>query len=253
MHDFAQQESKVVIRLTEAILKAHVVMGLNIDGQKVNITAVEALKKIMEVYPHAWVDDVMKSLQMASYGEIKLADQLTTISAANIFGWYKHFRLNLGHLSTSPPPPSNVTMYEPTEQEKNAMMRKSFFAFIDDPRENDMALDIYYQKLIDIGAMPLTDEEKTESYFVQAEKMVNAPPYEFMIDRKYRKQLYEYQDYYRSVEDKKQFKFHGLVDNFIHKSIIRNSKKVLVMNFLKKADKERLMEMFDLYQSKHKK
>jgi len=251
-HDFAANEAKVVMRFTEAILKAHVVMGLNIDAQKVNITAVEALKKIMSVYPHAWMDDVIKSLSMASYGEIRLDDQLNTISPANIYGWYKHFRNNLGSLSTSPLPPQNVTMYEFTEQEKKAMIRKSFFAFIDDPRENDMALEIYYQKLIDIGAMSVSDEVKNEQYFIEADKMVNAPPFEFLTDKKTRKQLYEYQDYYKSVPNKSEFKFGGFIDNFVHKTIIRNTKKKIVMQFLKGTDKQVLMNMFDDYQSKTK-
>lgn len=249
-HDFSANEAKVVMRLTEAILKAHVVMGLNIDAQKVNITAVEALKKIMAVYPHAWMDDVVKSLSMASYGEIKLDDQLSTISPANIYGWYKYFRNNLGHMSTSPAPPQNITMYQFSEQEKKAMMRKSFFAFIDDPRENDIALDIYYQKLIDIGAMKVSDELKNEQYFIEADKMVNAPPFEYLTDKKTRKQLYEYQDYYKSVPDKSEFKYGSMSDNFIHKTIVKGAKKRIVMQFLKTADKNELMKMFDEYQSK---
>jgi hypothetical protein len=252
-HDFGQNEAKVVMRLTEGIIKAHLVMGLNIDAQKVNISAVEALKKIMAVYPHAWIDDVLKSLSMASYGEIRLEDQLSNISPANIFGWYKYFRNNMGHLSTSPAPPQEVTMYQLTDQEKNAMMRKSFFAFIDAPNENDMALDIYYQKLIDIGGMTVTDELKNEQYFIEADKMVNAPPYEYLIDKKTRKALYEYQDYYKSVQDKKEFKFNTFSDNFIHKIIIRGAKKRIVISFLKKADKQALMDLYDLHLAKNKK
>lgn len=252
-HDFGANEAKVVLRLTEAILKAHVVMGLNIDAQKVNVTAVEALKKIMSVYPHAWIDDVLKSLSMASYGEIKLDDQLTTISAANIYGWYKYFRNNLGHMSTSPAPPQNITMYEVSEEQKRAIMRKSFFAFIDNPNENDMALDIYYQKLIDIGAMSITDEEKNAQYFLEAEKMVQAPPYEYLTDKKTRKQLYEYQDYYKSVADKSEFKYATLSDNFIHRIIVKGAKRRIVMQFLKTANKEEVLKMFDEYQAKSKK
>lgn len=252
-HDFLANETKVVLRLTEAILKAHVVMGLNIDGQKVNITAVESLKKIREVYPHAWMDDVIKSLSMASYGEIKLDDQLSNISPANVFGWYKYFRNNLGNLSTAPPPPEQVTMYNITEQEKNAIMRKGFFAFIDSPGENDFMMDIYYQKLIDIGAMDVPDDKKNEAYFIEADKMVNAPPFEFLTDKKIRKQLYEYQDYYKSVDDKSAFSFTKLLDNFIHKVVIKFAKKRIVMAFLKTADKQAILEMFDMYQAKNKK
>jgi len=251
-HDFAKNEAKVVLKLTEAILKAHVVMGLNIDAQKVNISAVEALKKIIDVYPHAWMDDVVRSLSMASYGEIKLEDQLSTISPANIFGWYKYFRNNLGHLSTAPPPPQQVTMYQFSEDEKKAMMRKSFFAFINEPNENDLMMDIYYQRLIDMGAMSVSDELKNEQYFVEADKMIQAPPYEYITDRKIRKQLYEYQDYFKSVSDRKDFKFTPLAENFIHKQVVRNAKKRIVINFLKTADKNVLMEMFDNHQSKIK-
>lgn len=251
-HDFLENETKVVLRLTEAILKAHVVMGLNIDAQKVNITAVESLKKIKEVYPHAWIDDVVKSLSMASYGEIKLDDQLSNISPANVFGWYKYFRNNLGHLSTAPPPPEQVTMYNITEQEKNAIMRKGFFAFIDSPGENDVMMDIYYQKLITIGAMSVSDEEKNAAYFLEADKMVNAPPYEFLTEKKIRKQLYEYQDYYKSVTDKSEFSFAKMTENYIHRIVVKNAKKRVVMAFLKDADKKEILDMFDMYQAKTK-
>lgn len=249
-HDFAQNEAQVVLKLTEAILKAHVVMGLNIDAQKVNISAVEALKKIKDVYPHAWMDDVVRSLSMASYGEIKLEDQLSTISPANIFGWYKHFRNNLGHLSTAPPPPEKITMYQQSEEEKNAMMRKGFYAFINSPNENDLMMEIYYKKLIDIGAMSITDEEKNAAYFDAATKMVDAPPYDYLIDRKIRKDLYGYQDYFKSVADKSDFKFSAVQDNFIHKMVVKNAKRAVVMAFLKQADKNQLMDLYDLFQTK---
>ena len=251
-HDFAQNEAQVLLKLTEAILKAHVVMGLNIDAQKVNISAVEALKKIKDVYPHAWVDDVIRSLSMASYGEIKLDDQLNTISPANIFGWYKYFRNNLGHLSSAPIPPEKITMYHQTEEQKKAMMRKGFYAFINEPNENDTMLEVYYRKLIAIGAMNVSDEEKNESYFLSAEKMIQAPPYDYLIDRKTRKAVYEYQDYFKSVSDKKDFKFSKMEDNFIHRQIVRNAKKSIVINFLKTANKEVLMELFDNHESKIK-
>jgi hypothetical protein len=252
-HDFCENESKVVLKLTEAILKAHVVMGLNIDAQKVNLSAVESLKKIKDVYPHAWLDDVVKSLSMASYGEIKLDDQLSTISPANIFGWYKYFRNNLGHLSTAPPPPEKITMYQLSEQEKSAMMRKGFFAFISEVNENDTMMDVYYQKLINIGAFEVTDELKNSAYFNEADKMVQAPPIEYLSDRKIRKDLYAFQDYYKSVSDKKDFKFNTLSENFIHRMIVRGAKKRVVVDFLKKADKEKIMDLYDNYESKHKK
>lgn len=252
-HDFAQNEAQVLLKLTEAILKAHVVMGLNIDAQKVNISAVEALKKIKDVYPHAWVDDVVRSLSMASYGEIKLDDQLNTISPANIFGWYKHFRNNLGHLSTAPAPPQNITMYQQTEDEIRAMMRKGFFAFIHDPKENDLMMEIYYNNLISMGAMSVSDETKSNAYFSAAEKMVNAPPYDYLIDRKIRKDLYAYQDYFKSVSDKSDFKFSSMESNFIHRMIVKNAKRNVVMAFLKTADKNRLMDLFDVFQTKNKK
>lgn len=252
-HELANNESKVVLKLTEAILKAHVVMGLNIDAQKVNLSAVESLKKIKEAYPHAWLDDVVKSLSMASYGEIKLDDQLSTISPANIFGWYKYFRNNLSHLSTAPPPPENITMYQLSEQEKSAMMRKGFFAFINEVNENDTMMDVYYQKLINIGALEITDELKNGAYFQEAEKMVQAPPIDYISDRKTRKDLYAYQDYYKSVSEKKDFKFNALTENFIHRMIVRAAKKKVVVDFLKTANKESIMELYDNYESKHKK
>lgn len=141
-------------------------------------------------------------------------------------------------------------MYQQSEEEKNAMMRKGFYAFINSPNENDLMMEIYYKKLIDIGAMSITDEEKNAAYFDAATKMVDAPPYDYLIDRKIRKDLYGYQDYFKSVADKSEFKFSAVQDNFIHKIIVKNAKRNVVMAFLKQANKNELMDLYDLFQTK---
>ena len=114
MHEFNADPKSVVMKVNDALHKAALVMGLNADAKTLAITASEAVKKILDVYPHAPVDDVTLAISMASYGEIRLENQLTTISASNIYGWYKVFRHDHSHLSTIPAKPSITGYTEPS-------------------------------------------------------------------------------------------------------------------------------------------
>jgi len=152
MHEFNIDPKSVVMKVNDALHKAALVMGLNPDAKTLAITASEAVKKILDVYPHAPVDDVTLAISMASYGEIKLDNQLTTISALNIYQWYKQFRYEHSNRSTIPAKPSITGYSEPSIEQKRKLVRDGFVNFVTNPTFHDLTLDFQYRKLVDIGA-----------------------------------------------------------------------------------------------------
>ena len=185
------------------IHKAALVMGISVDGEKSVITASEAMKKIVEVYPTAWVKDVSKAIEMASFGQIKLPDQLTTLSAANIFQWYRELRFNhpekigdpMEKTYTDPPPIS--------PEEKFKVMLDAFLAFIKDPKKNEMAMSVYYERFKKMGLLDIQPEVKTQNTIFQLRKLVEKYPLEILNDRIQRKQANEFRQYFNELPEPK--------------------------------------------------
>jgi hypothetical protein len=243
-YEFETDPKSVVMKVNDALHKAALVMGLHPDAKTLAITASEAVKKILEVYPHAPVDDVTLAVSMASYGEIKLENQLTTISALNVYQWYKAFRYDHSHRSTIEPPKPQSIYPEMSEEEKAKLLRDGFIAFVTDPRFHDLTLDFQYRKLIAIGAFDPSIEERRTYYFREAFKLTQAPPMEFLQDRVKRKQVYAYQDLYNKHGDNLIFT-EELKENALHKLIADNAKRQLLMDFMSMADKDELIKIYD--------
>jgi hypothetical protein len=105
-------------------------------------------------------------------------------------------------------------------------------------------MDFQFQKLIDIGAFEPSTEEKRAYYFKEAFKMTQAPPIEFVKDRDKRRDVFAYQD--RFKEHGEAMVFTGLESNALHKYIIDQSKRKMVMDFLSMAEEEQLITLFEL-------
>jgi hypothetical protein len=246
MAEYEADPKSVVIRVNDALHKASLVMGLNADAKTLAITASEAVKKIIDVYPHAPVDDITLAVQMASYGEIKLDNQLTTISASNIYQWYKQFRYHHSDKSTAKPM-IQATMYQqPSEVEKAKIVRDAFVRFVNEPTFHDLTLDFQYRKLMDIGAFEPSIEERRSYYFREAFKLNQAPPIDFLKDRVKRKDVYAFQDLYNQHGENLVFT-EALKDNVMHKLIAENAKRKMVIDFMSMADKQQLIELYDLH------
>jgi len=164
-YEFAKDSQMVYAQVSAGIIAAHGVMKLTFKDQGECLkTAEAAIKKIMEVYPHAIIDDILKALEMASFGEIKLDDQLTTISAANIFGWYKKFRMDFGHLSKAcpPPPPKEVVEYYANKKHEEAVAFYREWLF--EPDKSMYGLHLYYDRLIEWKFIDPLPEFKTKVF-----------------------------------------------------------------------------------------
>jgi hypothetical protein len=243
-HEFNADPKSVVMKVNDALHKAALVMGLNADAKTLAITASEAVKKIMDVYPHAPVDDVTLAVSMASYGEIRLENQLTTISALNVYQWYKQFRYDHSHRSTLPPPKPITGFQEPTAEEKARIVRDGFVKFVSNPTFHDLTLDFQFKKLIDIGAFEPSIEERRSYYFREAFRQTQAPPIEFLKDRVKRKDVYAFQDLFSKHGENLIFT-DELKDNVMHKLIADNAKRQMVIDFMSMADKDELINLYD--------
>ena len=151
-HEVAKSKTNVTAILIGAIVKAQDNMGIvNSDSDKVKSAAESAIKKILEVYPGAMVADIAKALEMASFGQIKLPDQLNVISAANIFNWYKILRSEHAEKMTIPMVPVPNSMPEPTIDEKAQLIRDFFQKGISDPDSIIGGFDSIFRRIISLG------------------------------------------------------------------------------------------------------
>jgi len=186
-HELQNNRQGVVLRIFEEIMRSAVVMGISVEAKSAKMNAVEAIDKIKEVYPTAHIEDIAEAIKMGAFGQIKLDNQLHTLSASNIFQWYREFRANhQDKMKSPPPPPPAYKEFEVTEEMKNAMQTKQL-----------------------------------------------------------RTQVREFQRYYDDREDKTKMDFTLWKENPLHKRAVWASKRKIIMDFLKTADKEQLMAKFD--------
>jgi hypothetical protein len=242
--EFADDPKAVILKVNDALNRAALVMGIHPDAKTLAITATESVKKILEVYPHAPVEDLVVAIRMASFGELRVENQLTTISAYNVYGWYKQFREDKSHLTTMPPAAAvNIMSQEPSESEKSKIVRRAFVNFVTDPQFNDLSIDFQIDKLSQIGAFTPSAEQKRKYYFDEAFKATQAPPLEFLKDRDKRRDVLAYQDKYQLEGES--IKFAEVIDNALHRFIIDRAKRTMVMDFMKNSNSDDLIKLFD--------
>lgn len=245
-HELANNRQGVVLRIFEEIMRSAVVMGISVEARSAKMNAVESLDKIREVYPMAVVEDIAEAIKMGAFGQIKLDNQLHTLSASNIFQWYREFRLNhQDKMKSPPPPPPAYQDFEITEEMKIAIMRKSFFRFITAPYECDHMMDLYFDKLTKWDVLRPSNEDKTNAYLSEVLKLVNNVPLEFMKDKASREKVREFQRYYDEREDKTKMDFTLWKENPLHKRAVFMAKRRLILDFLATTTTEELMAKFD--------
>lgn len=242
--EYARDKQAVVLKIFEQINRSALIMGISVDAHVAKHNAIEAISHIKTSYPHAHIDDICKAIKMGAFGEIKLDNQLNTLSASNIFQWYKEFRLNHQDKMVSPPPAPKPYITEPDEDVKKTIARMSFEKFISDVRNNDLIIELHFDVLLKIG-MELSKEEKKETFTKQMEKLINNPPIEFYTSKKTREQVREIQTYWDSLEDKNQYDYPRMSHNIMHKQAVRDTKKAIAMKYVGSMSKEEIMAKYD--------
>lgn len=220
--------------------KAAMVMGIGLDGERSAMAVREALKKILEVYPSAWVQDICKAIEMASFGQIKLADQLNTISAANIFNWYREMRIN--HPDKISEPVSKTYMEEeiPTNR-KIAIMVNAFNEFLTNKSQDEQWQTMYYERLVKLGYIQLSPEQKIKLMIDRIEPMLQAYPKEILFDGVIRRAANRFRDYYRELPDPKKVNWAAWADNPIINLAKGQIQAALVRQVLQNHSADELM------------
>lgn len=241
--EYTRDKQAVVLKIFEQINRSALIMGINVDAHVAKANAVEAIGYIKNLYPHAHLDDVCTAIKMGAFGQIKLDNQLNTLSASNIFQWYKEFRLNHQDKMVAPPAPPVAYNAEPDEDKKKKIALESFTKFVSDVKGNDLILDIYFDKLLKIG-LEVTSEKKRDVFNKEMEKLINNPPIEFYQDRKSREQVREIQSYWDSLTDKHKFNYALMPENIMQKRCVFNTKRALAIEFVSGQDKQTLINKF---------
>jgi hypothetical protein len=243
-YEFGANRKDTLAKVAGDIHKAALVMGISIDGEKSVLTASEALKKIVEVYPTAWVADVSKAIEMASFGQIKLENQLNTISAANIFQWYRELRLNHPDKIGDP---METTYNEPkpvSPEEKFKIMLDAFVAFLEEPKKNELASVVYYDRLAGLGLIDISAEAKTKKTIQQILRLLRDYPIDILNDRLKRKQANEFRQYFNELEEPKTVHWAVWAENPIVTTAIAEVKRRLVLDCLDFYEKEEIISNY---------
>ena len=80
-------EIDTTIAVKNAIFEAYRVMGLKGSTVDITTTAQDVIKMILQDYKLAWFDDLLKAIQWGSFGKLSSNNELTIVSARNIFQW----------------------------------------------------------------------------------------------------------------------------------------------------------------------
>ncbi len=181
---------------------------------------------------------------MGAYGQLKFEGQLSTLSASNIFQWYKEFRLNHQDKMVSPPASAKIEEPQYSSEMKDNVIKESFIKFISDPKQNDILLDMHFDKLVKIG-LDLSKEHKRNLFNSELEKLIDNPPVEFYKDKKHREEVREIQNYYDSLEDKHKYDYNLMALNCMHKRCVRSTKLRTAIEFIREVGTEELIKRYE--------
>jgi hypothetical protein len=242
--ELANNKQQVILKIFEEIVRGAVIMGINVEHQSAKANALEAIDYIKKQWPYAHVDDICKSIKMGAFGQLKFDGQLSTLSASNIFQWYREFRLSHQDKMVAPPAPIPPVHEEPNEQMKKSVIRESFDTFLKDPDQNDVLVDMHFDKLVKLG-LELSNEEKRELFGQEIQKLINNPPIDLYKNKKGRMSIREIQHYWDDLEDKSMYNYHLHSLNPIHKMAVIATKKKAALKWLKTQDRNDLLHKFD--------
>lgn len=241
-YELGNNRKDTLAKIAGDIHKAALVMGIGVDGEKSALTAMEALRKILEVYPTAWVQDISKAIEMGSFGQIKLPDQLNTISALNIFQWYKELRTT--HPQLIGEPQIKKEEKEVTNEEKYKLSIEGFRIFLNSQKNDELAQIVFYDRFVKMGVVSPTVEDKNARTKAEIEKLLKNIPLEILQDSNERKAANAFRAYYNELEEPKKVVWADWANNPLLDEAIRRVKRLLMQEALEFYEKEELMTMY---------
>jgi hypothetical protein len=242
-YEFSNNRKDTLARIAGDIHKAALVMGISVDGEKSAITASEVLKKIIEVYPSAWVADISKAIEMGSFGQIRLPDQLNTISAANIFGWYKELRLTHPE-KIGEPKNTGYQEKEMTNEEKYNLSVQGFKMFITTQKNDELAQLVFFERLVKMGLISPKPEDKNSMTKAEIEKMLENMPLDILQDNNDRRAASTFKTHYLELDEPKTVVWSEWATNPLVAEAIKRVKRSLVKEALKSQDTESILKIY---------
>jgi hypothetical protein len=250
-YELATDRASVAIKLTKAIYKAAGVFGISLDSEKASFTINEIITKVVKDYPNAFIDDICLAIELASFGEIKLENQLTTISAHNVFMWYKEFRMNHSHKSSKAFTVNreDTTESEPSEAEKYKIKYTAFERFMNDPINNEIGMVLYYDVMVKIGAIEVpSPTDRQNAYLELALEYSNSIPVDLLMKNELRRKAYEFADYVKEYDKANVFRYDLWDKNPLHERVVRECKSRIILKTIKEKSPKTILE---LYKSKY--
>ena len=242
-YEFGNNRKDTLARIAGDIHKAALVMGISVDSEKSVVTASEVLKKIIEVYPSAWVADISKAIEMGSFGQIRLTDQLNTISAANIFGWYKELRLThpekIGEPKNTP-----YQEKEMTNQEKYDLSVQGFKMFITTQKNDELAQLVFYERLVKMGLINPTGDDKNAKTKAEIEKLLENCPLDILQDNNARRAASTFKAHYLELQEPKVVAWPEWASNPLVAEAVKRVKRSFVQMALKSMDTEEILNIY---------
>lgn len=245
-YELGANRKDTLAKIAGDIHKAALVMGISVDGEKSVLTATEALKKILEVYPTAWLQDISKAIEMGSFGQLKFAEQLNTISALNIFQWYKELRL--AHPDKIGEP--HLTKYkdpEMTKEEKYKLMVEGFKKFVNTQKDDEIAQIIFFDRFVKMELIQLSTEDKNARTKSEIENLIKNTPLEILADGSNRRAATAFKNYYNGLEEPRKINWKEWGDNPLVVEAIRRVKRSLVAECLDFYDVEDLITQYQTH------
>jgi len=243
-------ESDTIKAVKNAIIEAHRVMGLNVSQVGVAAAASDVIEFVLKDYKLAWFDDLIKAIQWGSFGKLSANNELTIVSARNIFQWYEKLRKDFPHELKNPMlPPPKVIIPEPTPDEKLNLTIQAFEIFLNGSKQiqSDRAL-FYYESLKEKGLFFEPEPKiKLEKYRDIVTDILERKPTDWFLDSKKRQAVKNYNFQMEENGGGHLTQFPKDWNNELHIFAVRKCKEFFILDFINKSDKQELLKNFKQY------
>jgi hypothetical protein len=243
-------EADTIKAVKNAIIEAHRVMGLNVSQVGVAAAASDVIEFVLKDYRLAYFDDLIKAIQWGSFGKLSSNNELTIVSARNVFQWYEKLRKDFPHELKKPMLPApKVILPEPTPEQKVNLTIQAFEIFLNGNKQvkNERAL-FYYDSLIEKGLFLLPSSEvKLAKYREVVNKILQQKPTDWFLEPRKRQACKDYQFQIDENQGNDLTKFPKDWNNLLHIFAVNRAKELLILEFIEKSDKTKLLAEFKEY------
>ncbi len=250
--DLTDSETGTIQTVFLALKEAHVVMGLNFEPSDLLMKAKSIIDFVLTDYRLAWTEDLLKAIQWGSFGKLESKNELTTISARNVYQWYqllrKNFPAELSHPMLSSNPATVNQMPEPSEDEKKQLAKDFFKSAITDPDSIIGGIDHIFAKIVSMGFFSPKYEQMEQRFRVELNKAAFSFKVDNQKDQKIKGQLLQIQNIVNGAEPGTKINFEklkameSLQDAFI--LISETVKKEIIKEIMKINSVEFVMNLY---------